>query len=258
MFEIDLDLLHNSPSQRLCEKPVLSNGLIRKISNPILKHRFERSKLQKMFSERISKHRLQLLGATQTFKREFTMTNALQQGKRALAVSVALATIAWAMGLATLIAPLSARAATLTSGSLIKGSLPAVYYYGGDGKRYVFPNEKTYKTWYADFSTVQAISDAELASIQIGGNATYRPAKAMVKITTDPKVYAVSKGGTLRWVSSEAVAIALYGANWNKMIDDVPDAFFTNYKIGADITATSQFNTSAELAAAASINDDKG
>ena len=45
----------------------------------------------------------------------------------------------------------------------------AVYYYGGDGKRYVFPNSQTYFTWYADFSTVMTITDAELASMPIGG-----------------------------------------------------------------------------------------
>ena len=36
--------------------------------------------------------------------------------------------------------------ATVASGGLIKGSLPAVYYIGADDKRYVFPNDKTYFT----------------------------------------------------------------------------------------------------------------
>jgi len=176
--------------------------------------------------------------------------------RKAFTVAVVAATIAWSIGLSALLAPLSASAAA--SGSLVKASLPAVYYVGADGKRYVFPNEKTYKTWFADFSTVQTITDAELAAMAIGGNVTYKPGVRMVKITTDPKVYAVDAHGTLRWVSSEAAAVALYGASWNQMIDDVPDAFFTNYTIGSDIASASDFSPSGVSSAAASINADKG
>jgi len=175
--------------------------------------------------------------------------------RKAFTVAVVATTIAWSIGLSALLAPLSASA--VTGGTLVKASLPAVYYVGSDLKRYVFPNEKTFKTWYADFSSVQTITDAELAALPIGGNVTYKPGAKMVKITTDPKVYAVDAHGTLRWVSSEAVAVALYGANWNQMIDDVPDAFFTNYTIGADITAASQFVPATVSGAASSINSDK-
>lgn len=120
--------------------------------------------------------------------------------------------------------------------SLIRASLPTVYYCGTDGKRYGFPNEKTYFTWYSDFSKVVTISDAQLASIPLAGNVTYRPGVRLVKIASDPKTYAVSRGGLLRWVESEAIAISLYGSTWNKFIDDVPDVFFTNYKVGISIS----------------------
>src|SRR3989344_4361505 len=99
------------------------------------------------------------------------MTNTLKFGRRAFTIGVVSATIAWSVGLGSLLAPLAAKAAV--AGDLIKASQPAVYYYGSDGKRYVFPNEKTYKTWYADFSAVKVITDAELATYAIGGNATY-------------------------------------------------------------------------------------
>jgi len=123
------------------------------------------------------------------------------------------------------------------AGSLIKGqTFAAVYYCGKDGKRYVFPNEKTFYTWFEDFSTLVVLTDAQLAAIPLGGNATYKPGVRMVKIQTDPKVYAIARGGLLRWVQSEAVARALYGTNWNRQIDDVSDAFFVNYTIGDPIT----------------------
>jgi hypothetical protein len=68
------------------------------------------------------------------------------------------------------------------------------------------------------------------------GAVTYRPGTRMVKIVSDPKVYVIARGGILRWVSSEAMAAQLFGATWNTMIDDVPDSFFVNYKIGDPVT----------------------
>lgn len=121
--------------------------------------------------------------------------------------------------------------------SLIKMTgLSTVYYLKG-GKRYVFPNQKTFMTWYANFSNVSTISQSELESYPLGGNVTYRPGVKLVKITTDPKVYAVGSNRTLHSIVSEANAASLWGANWAKMIDDVPDSFFTNYTVGADLTA---------------------
>lgn len=180
------------------------------------------------------------------------MSNTLAFGKKAFSIAVVATTIAWTVGSAAL-APLAASAAT--TGDLIRGSLPAVYYYGADGKRYVFPNEKTYKTWYSDFSTVKTITDAELAAIAIGGNVTYKPQAKMVKITTSPTVYVVTNGGALRAIASEAEATALYGADWNKKIDDVPDAFFTNYTVGAVLTAGTTLASLGTVSA--SIGTDK-
>jgi len=134
-----------------------------------------------------------------------------------------------------LTAPPAGTTVYCTAGTLIKGSLPSVYYCGRDGKRYVFVNDKAFFTWYADFKGVTTLSDTDLAKIPLGGNITYRPGKRMIKVQSDPKVYVVARNGTLRWVSTEAMAVKLFGANWNKMIDDVSDAFFVNYKIGAQL-----------------------
>lgn len=150
-----------------------------------------------------------------------------------------------------------AKAATLNAGDLIKASGPAVYYYSQNGKRLVFPTEKTFKTWYVDFSGVKTISDTELAAISLGGNVTYKPGVKLVKITTDPKVYAVSTGGYLRYVANETIAAALYGPDWNTKIDDVPDAFFTNYKIGSPINAATDFIKADVTSLATSIDADK-
>lgn len=136
-----------------------------------------------------------------------------------------------AMALITVAPTGFAHAATLEGGDLVKASGAAVYYYGTDGKRYVFPNEATYKTWYADFSKVKTITDSELAALPIGGNVVFRAGTNLVKITTDPKVYAVAPNGALHWVKSEAAAKTLWGNDWAKWVKDVPDAFFTNYSV---------------------------
>lgn len=136
----------------------------------------------------------------------------------------------------------------VVSNTLIKGSSPAVYWYASNGKRYVFPNVKTYYTWFTsnDFGRVQVISDYELSQIPLGGNVTYRGGAKLVKVTTDPRVYAVSRYGTLRWVTSEYLASQLYGTNWRWQVEDVPDAYFTNYIVGSPIYSASDFNVSTE------------
>lgn len=141
----------------------------------------------------------------------------------------------------------------LKAGSLIKASKGSVYYYGADGKRYVFPNEKTYKTWFVSFDMIITVSDNVLSSVPIGGNVTYKPGKKLVKIQTDPKVYYVDKNGTLRHVTSEDIAQKLYGGDWMYMVEDIPDAFFTNYTVGSPMNTT----TAPQIAYDYSINQDK-
>lgn len=144
----------------------------------------------------------------------------------------------------------------LTSGRLIKASGPAVFWFAND-RRYVFPNEETFYSWFSpyDFARVLRIPDAQMAAIQIGGNVTYRPGSRLLKLTTDPRVYAVDNRGTLRPLDSEVIAEELYGPNWAQFIDDVPDAFMTNYHMGSlvrrpsDFRPTTSFTPTSDLLA---------
>jgi hypothetical protein len=112
----------------------------------------------------------------------------------------------------------------------------SVYYCAQDGKRYAFPNDRIFFSWFEDFSSVKTVPSSIMFNIPLGGNVSYRPGTRMIKIQTDPKVYAVTRGGILRWITSEAVAKKVYGEDWNTLIDDVSDAFFVNYTIGLPIT----------------------
>jgi plastocyanin len=175
-------------------------------------------------------------------------------------IAISIAAVAFAASAVSLafLAQGAQAATTVNSGDLVRGtSFSAVYYVGADGFRYVFPNDKAYFTWYSNFNTVKTISDAELAKIQIGGNVTYKPGVRMVKINTDPKTYAIDENSTLRHVTSEAVAIALYGADWNKKIDDIADGFFSNYTIGEAIEDTGDYNVTTAMENASSINNDR-
>lgn len=145
-------------------------------------------------------------------------------------------------------------AAAHASDGLVKGSGAAVYYVDAD-KRYVFPNENVYASWYADFSGVRTISDEELASYQLGGNVTYKPGSALVKLQSDPKVYAVGAGGELRWIASEEAALALYGEGWNRNVVDIPDSDFFNYRVGAPVEEAADFDRASE-ASVPGIGDD--
>ncbi len=131
----------------------------------------------------------------------------------------------------------------------------AVYYVGSDGMRHAFPNSKVYSTWYYDFSGVRVVSPSDLAAIPLGANVTYKPGERMVKFITDPKVYVVDKGGLLHWVKTEALAQSFYGSTWNKMIDDVSDAFYANYKFGSDINTASDYNPQNAEASESYISD---
>ena len=149
------------------------------------------------------------------------------------------------VGLAT-----PAFAQTILPGDLIKGSGSAVYYYAHNGTRFVFPTEATFKTWFSDFSKVETLSDVDLAAIPLGGNVTYHAGSRMVKISSDPKVYAVANHGVLRWVETEEAAAILYGKDWAKNIDDLQEGFFFNYQIGTPITSAADFSVVQERAAA--------
>ncbi|MBI5793848.1 cupredoxin domain-containing protein [Candidatus Uhrbacteria bacterium] len=179
-----------------------------------------------------------------------------------LSVTFTIVALATSFALSSLVP--SAQATSLTSpedlqpGDLIRGeSFSAVYYYGLDGFRYVFPNDKTFFTWYGNFDDVVWLSDADMATIQIGGNVTYKPGVKMIKINSDPTVYVVGAGGEIMSIPSEGVAEDLYGSTWNKQIDDVPDGFFSNYTMGSALEMASQFDPDAEQAEADSIDTDK-
>lgn len=130
-----------------------------------------------------------------------------------------------------------AQSSAYSAGDLIKTKYSStVYYFGYDGKRHAFPNEPTYFSWYSNFDGIKIVTPQELAQIQLGPNIVVRPGTHMVKIQSDPKVYAVEPYGVLRHVQTESAASFLYGPDWAKKVLDVNVAFFPDYSIREPLT----------------------
>lgn len=152
-----------------------------------------------------------------------------------------------------------------TSPALIKTQCPGgedtthpcrtVYFLDNVGKRHAFPNEKAYFTWYPDYRNLHIVTSAMMASFPLGKNVTYKPGRKMVKFLSVNTVYIVSAHGILRAVPSEEFAINLVGPTWNQQIDDISEAFYSNYTIGEPANAELQTNYSERWASVISIND---
>lgn len=119
----------------------------------------------------------------------------------------------------------------------VKGA--AVYYIANNGKKYVFPDSKTYSTWYSDFNKVQRVSLTKLDTYANGGVMPYRAGTKLITHPDTSKIYAVEPGGVLRHVLTAALAGSLYGNNWMSQVQDVIPGFFsTSYLIGAPLDRT--------------------
>lgn len=128
-----------------------------------------------------------------------------------------------------------------TNGRLIKGPNSSAVYYSIDTRRFAFPNEAIFRSWYTDFSQVSSVSREELAQFRLAGAVAFQPG-SLIKLTTDPKVYAVDHLAKLRWITNESTARALYGDQWAHQVKDLPDAFFSGYTIVDPIENATQWN----------------
>ncbi|MEK7183053.1 MAG: hypothetical protein AAB776_00280 [Patescibacteria group bacterium] len=110
-----------------------------------------------------------------------------------------------------------------------------VYFLGEDGQRHPFPNEQTFHSWYNDFHDVVQISCDDLATIQVGSTVVYQAGTRLVKLPSVPTVYAVEDDGVLRALSSEEQAETLFGEDWAERVDDLSEAFWPDFDLGAPL-----------------------
>lgn len=128
-------------------------------------------------------------------------------------------------------------------GSIIKtAESSAIYYYGKDGMRHAFPNERVYWSWYDDYDDVQLVTTAFMHSLPLGKNVTFRPGSVLVRFETDNNVYAIDEGPRLRKYVSAYLALLDYGNNWTSLFVTLPDVLRGNYKTGADIDEAGDYD----------------
>lgn len=164
--------------------------------------------------------------------------------KKLFVYSVVITTVLWSVGAS--FAPLANAAGSYPAGSLlaVKGqSGAAVYLIGSDMKKYVFPSQKEYFTWYPNFDKVVRVAVSELDMYPDGGAVTVRPGTKLVTHANTAKVYAIEPGGIARWIPTDTVAKALYGNNWTSRLVDVIPGFFTAYKTTGTTDVSDKFVT---------------
>jgi len=162
--------------------------------------------------------------------------------------SLVITTVLWSVGAS--FAPVKA-AGNYDAGSLLalEGATDAaVYYIGSDGAKYVFPDSKTYFTWYENFDNVVRVDVAELDLYENGGTVTYRAGTKLVTTPDTANVYALEPGGFLRLIPDADTAAAVYGDGWGAMIQDViPGYFLSSYTTGSDLDTTFPTGTLVQL-----------
>jgi hypothetical protein len=129
------------------------------------------------------------------------------------------------------------------AGDVIRGeTLSSLYYITEDYERRAFVSEAVYFTWYDDFDNVETISDDDLAAFTLGGLMLPQSGTVLVKIQSDPSVYALGEGDdmympVLQYIDSEETAIDLWGDDWADYVIDVESTFIAYFETGDDVDA---------------------
>lgn len=132
---------------------------------------------------------------------------------------------------------------------LLKGQGAAVYAPMPDGSRRVFPNAHTWNTWYENGSScIQTVTDDVLATMPLTGVITAKPGVSLLKIQSDPRVYAVEAPNRIRWIASEDAAKSLYGEQWQNKVVDIDESLLSSYQYGAPIVERANFNLATATA----------
>ncbi len=132
---------------------------------------------------------------------------------------------------ATLLA--SALPALASAPEIVRSPVAGPYLLNGQETRMVFPDRVTVETW--GDPTAQDVETPALSRWLLSGVLPIREGSRLVKFGTDPMVYAVGPGGTLRWIKNEQIASSLYGRDWNRRVVTLFTSYFTNYRLGVPV-----------------------
>ncbi len=136
-------------------------------------------------------------------------------------------------------AELAAPCPALSAGDRFKvRGFSAVYILDDNLRRLYFPHSDVYFTWFKDYAGIKEIITACVDNYPIPDKPPYgvnfRSGTQLVKLRISNSVYAILPGNKLAKISNEDVANQLYGSDWNKLVKDVNDEFWTNFTAQAD------------------------
>lgn len=129
--------------------------------------------------------------------------------------------------------PVYALNSNISSGDLISvQGHSAVYYYGADKKRHVFPTEKEFYSWFTadDFNNVTVISLEDAAKIPLGKSMIMKPG-SLIKEPSRPQVYFVNTSGRLQHVQTPSLARYFFGNLWANFVKDIGASRMLDYTI---------------------------
>jgi len=117
-------------------------------------------------------------------------------------------------------------------------SFSTVYYVTEDYGRRAFISSAVFFTYADSYDEVTDVTDATLTELGLTANMLPNPGVVLVKVQSDAKTYAVDDDSNLRWITSEEVAIDLYGDSWADYIIDVEATFFSAFGAGDDVESS--------------------
>ncbi len=138
----------------------------------------------------------------------------------------------------------------VTPGMYIRSeSYDTVYYVDTDNKRHPLWDEQTYFTWNDSWDTVTWVTDATLTTLSLGALLPPKPGVVLVKLQSGSEVYAVEEGESryepvLREISSEAIAIEMYGNDWATYVIDIEPTLYVHYVMGDPLVSAESIDTS--------------
>jgi hypothetical protein len=130
---------------------------------------------------------------------------------------------------------------------------PVVYFIDDTFLRHPYINAQTYFTWYETFSPIVTTELDTIATYTIGRPVLPKPGTVLVKIMSDPRVYAIEENPDdstrplLRWIPDEATAIALYGSAWADSVIDIEPTFIRSFVPGDVMTIDDDIDASTLL-----------
>ncbi|MCR4312533.1 MAG: GPI anchored serine-threonine rich family protein, partial [Candidatus Uhrbacteria bacterium] len=148
-------------------------------------------------------------------------------------------------------------------GDVIKSpSFATVYYIDSGLVRRPFIDAQTFFTYEDSFDVIMTVTDATLPTLSLGRPMLPKAGVVLVKITSDDAVYVVvdgEDGTTLRWMTTEDIAVANFGQSWSDFVIDVPPTLFPGFILGDALAEVAFFGVDGmKTRFALSIEDPEG